>query len=456
MPRAQRITLALLTVAGAAFALLQTLVVPALPAFQHEFGVEPSATAWIVTGFLLSSSVLTPILGRLGDAHGKKKLLVISLGFLGVGAVGAGLAWDLPSVVAFRVLQGAGAAVFPLSFGLVREIFPREQMGTAVGVLSSVLGIGGGFGLVLSGVIVEHLSWRFLFFTGAVPVLAAMVLAARWIPESPTRTPAKPDWAGCLTLAGALVALLAALSEGASWGWGSPALLGLLAAGAALLALWTRIERRVPEPLVDLAMLTRREMAATNGATMLVGFAMTSLFLLAPTLAEAPAGAGFGASPVQAGLMMLPLSVAMSLAGPSGGRLAARRGGAVPLAAGLSVSGAALAAMAVAHGNPWVMGIWLGALGAGVAWSLAAIGTLVLEHARPEETGVAGGMNLIMRTIGAACGAQVAAGVLTASAPGHGFTLAFGLSAAAALAGLAPVAALRAPRARLRLAPQPA
>ena len=202
------VTLALLTVAGISFAVMQTLVVPALPFFQREFDTTATSVTWIATGFLLSSSVLTPILGKLGDSYGKKQLLVISLGIFGLASLGAAAAWSLESLIFFRVIQGAGAAVFPLSFGIIRDEFPPEKIGLGIGTVSSVFGVGGGVGLVLSGVIIEHLTWHWLFLIGAVPVLASTVLLAMFVPESPVKTPAKPDYLGGLALSVALGSLL--------------------------------------------------------------------------------------------------------------------------------------------------------------------------------------------------------------------------------------------------------
>jgi MFS family permease len=237
------IILALLTAAGLSLALMQTLVVPALPSFQREFGTTPTWTAWIVTGFLLSSSILTPIIGKLGDAYGKKRLLVISLALFGLGSLGAAAAWSLGSLVVFRVVQGAGAALFPLSFGIIRDEFPPEKVAVGIGTVSSVFGLGGGVGLVLSGVILEELSWRWLFVIGSMPVLAAIVLIAPYVPESRVKTPARPDYLGSAVLSLALGALLVAVSEGTPWGWGSAGVLGLLVASAVLFAAWIRIER---------------------------------------------------------------------------------------------------------------------------------------------------------------------------------------------------------------------
>ncbi|MGZ8648200.1 MAG: MFS transporter [Solirubrobacteraceae bacterium] len=454
------VTLALLTVAGISFAVMQTLVVPALPFFQREFDTTASWVTWIATGFLLSSSVLTPILGKLGDSYGKKRMLVISLAIFGFASLAAAAAWNLETLIACRVLQGAGAAVFPLSFGIIRDEFPPEKVGLGVGTVSSVFGVGGGVGLVLSGVIIEHLSWHWLFLIGAVPVLASTVLLAVYVPESPIKHRTRPDYLGGLTLSLALGTLLVAISEGSNWGWTSGGVLGLGAASVAFFALWAWIENRVPEPLVDLRTFARREMAATNVTTLVMGFSMFSTFILLPNFVQMPLGLpaevaesinyGFNASPIEVGLFFLPSSVAMMLAGPFAGALGTKRGNVLPLRIGIGFLALSLTLLATVHHEPWTIYAWMVFMGLGLAFSFAALGALVIEYSEPGETGVASGMNTIMRTVGAALGSQVAAAIISANTiPGteipaeRGFTLAFTISAVGALVALGPTFLLR-------------
>ena len=216
-------TLAILTLAGIAFALQQTMVIPALPTLQRELHTTTTWVTWVLTVFLLVASVATPILGKLGDQYGKERLLVISLALFFIGSVGAAAAWNIWSLIAWRALQGAGAAVFPLSYGIIRDEFPREKVGVAIGLVSAVFGIGGGLGIVLSGVIVDHFSWRWLFIVGAVGIGAALVLVHRFIPESPIKTPSRVDYLGATLMSGGLIAMLVALTEGENWGWTSRA-----------------------------------------------------------------------------------------------------------------------------------------------------------------------------------------------------------------------------------------
>src|SRR5437667_5459752 len=246
------ITLAVLTFAGLAYALQQTMVIPALPALQRDLHTTTTWVTWVLTVFLLVASVATPILGKLGDQYGKERLLVISLALFLIGSIGAATAWNIWALIAWRALQGAGSAVFPLSYGIIRDEFPREKVGVAIGLGSAVFGIGGGFGIVLSGVIVDNVSWRWLFIVGAVGIAAALVLVHRFIPESPIKTPSRVDYLGATLLSAGLISMLVALTEGENWGWTSRRTLGLAAAAVVLLIAWGIAELRVDEPMVDM------------------------------------------------------------------------------------------------------------------------------------------------------------------------------------------------------------
>src|SRR5919197_2335482 len=180
------------------------MVIPALPTLQHELHTTTTWVTWVLTVFLLVASVATPVLGKLGDQYGKERLLVISLALFLLGSVGAALAWNIWVLIVARAIQGAGGAVFPLSFSIIRDEFPREKMGVAIGLVSAVFGVGGGFGIVLSGVIVDHLSWRWLFIVGAIGIAAAVVPVPRFLPASPIKTPSRVDFLGAALLGGGL------------------------------------------------------------------------------------------------------------------------------------------------------------------------------------------------------------------------------------------------------------
>jgi EmrB/QacA subfamily drug resistance transporter len=434
------VTLAVLALAGVAFALLQSLVAPALPEIQHDLHTSESAVTWVLTAYLLSASVATPLLGRLGDIHGKERVLVAVLVVLAAGTLMSALATSLPVLIAGRVVQGIGGGIFPLAFGIIRDEFPRERVAGGIGLMSAILGIGGGAGIVLAGVIVQHLSYHWLFWFPLVAVAVAAVAAALFVPESPVKAPARISWGAAALLSGGLAAVLLAVSQASSWGWGSARMLGLAAAGLVLLAAWVRVELVSPQPLVDMRVMRLRGVWTTNLVGFLLGFGMFGSFILVPQLAELPAstGYGFGASVTAAGLFLLPSTLAMLLVGPMAGRLEHRFGSKPPLVAGAAFAAAAFVLLALAHGARADIYISSALLGIGIGLAFAAMANLIVIAVPPDQTGVATGMNTIMRSIGGALGTQVIASVLAANVvtstglpAERGFTIAFWLAAAA-------------------------
>jgi EmrB/QacA subfamily drug resistance transporter len=418
------VTLGVLTLAATAYALQQTMVVPALPELQRELDASTTWVTWVMTGFLLSAAVLTPILGKLGDRFGKERLLVLSLVAFLVGCIGCALAPNIWVLIAFRMVSGAAGAVFPLSFGIIRDEFPPDRMKVGIGLLSAVFGIGGGFGLVLSGLIVDNTSWRWIFGVGAAGVAVSIVLVHRFVPESPVRSSARIDIPGAVLLSLVLVTLLVALSEGGSWGWTSPATLGLFAVSAASAVLWILLELHVDQPLVDIRVLAERPVLLTNVTALISGFAMFGSYVLVPRFAESPNGLpadiaervdyGFGASATTIGLYLLPGSVLILFAGPAAGLLGRRVGSKWPLAIGMALIAVSTTGLAVLHDEPWQIVVAMAGLSLGVGFAFAAMAALITEAVDPTETGIATGINTVMRTIGAVIGGQVGAAILTA------------------------------------------
>jgi EmrB/QacA subfamily drug resistance transporter len=436
------LTLGILTLAGAAYALQQTMVVPALPVLQTELDATTTWVTWVFTGFLLTAAVFTPILGKLGDRFGKERILVVSLVLFFAGTVGCALAWDIWALIGFRAASGAGAAVFPLSFGIIRDEFPPAKMKVGVGMLSAVFGVGGGFGLVLAGLIVDNLSWRWLFIVGAAPVGVSILLVRRFVPESPVRSPSRIDVPGATLLSLTLVAFLVALSEGDSWGWTSTATLGLLVASVVFAVAWVLVELRVAEPLIDMRVFAERPVLLTNVTALIAGFAMFGAFSLLPRFIEADQPTyGFGASATKTGLYLVPSSLAMLVAGPAAGLLGRRYGSKWPLCAGMLLVAVGSALLAAWHDEPWQIVVAMIALGAGVAFGFASMAALIMDAVDPTETGIATGINTVMRTVGGVIGGQVGAAILTsltiagtAIPTEHAYSLTFWLSAAAGLA----------------------
>jgi MFS family permease len=405
------LTLAVLSIAGLAFSLLSSAVVPALPTIQHSLHTSESGVAWLLTGYLLSASVGTAIIGRLGDMYGKEHLLVWTLAVLAGGTLLAAVSGSLALLIVARVIQGAGGGIFPLAFGIIRDEFPREKVAGSIGLVSAILGIGGGVGIIAGALIVEHLSWHWLFWLPFVVIVAAAVCTWRFVPESPVRIPGRINWPAAALMSGGMTLVLVAISETSAWGWGSARTLSVLAGGLALCVAWIVVETRSTEPLVDMTLMRLRAVWTTNLAAFLLGAGMYASFIVFPQFAQLPksTGFGFGASVVVSGLYLLPSTAGMFLVGFAAGRIADRFGSKSALVAGSLVTALAFALLAVAHAHPYDMLTSAALLGVGIGLAFAALGNLVVQAVDEHQTGVASGMNTVMRTVGGALGGQLTA-----------------------------------------------
>jgi len=405
------LTLAVLALGGMAYALLSSAVVPALPTMQHDLGAGETGITWLLTGYLLAASVGTSILGRLGDMYGKERLLLWTLVILAAGTLMAAVSNSLPLLIAARFIQGAGGGIFPLAYGIVRDEFPAEKVAGGIGMLSAILGIGGGLGIVLSGVILERLDYHWLFWIPLVAVVLAALATWRFVPESPVRTPGKVNWlaAGLMTVG--LSSVLLAISQTSSWGWVSTKTLGLAAFGVVVSLVWIAVEARSREPLIDMTMMRVRGVWTTNAAAFLLGAGLYASFVVFPQFAQLPrsTGFGFGASVVVSGLYLLPATIGMTVLGLNAGAISARFGSRNALLAGTVFATASFAMLALAHEHPSELLVAAALLGIGIGLAFAALGNLIVQAVSPEQTGVASGMNNVMRTLGGALGGQLSA-----------------------------------------------
>ena len=453
--------LAVLALSGLAYAVLSAIVIPALPTLQHDLHTSETGVTWVLTAYLIAASIGTSILGRLGDMYGKERVLVWTMVVLTVGTLLAAVAQSLAVLVVARVLQGAAGGIYPLAFGVVRDEFPRERIAGSIGLLSAILGVGGGVGIVASGVIIEHMSWHWLFWFPLFVTVAAAVAVWRFVPESPVRVPGRVNWLAAAVMAVGISMMLFAVSETSLWGWGSVKTIGLLAGGLAVCALWIAIEVRSAVPLVDMTMMRIRGVWTTNLAAFLLGAGMYASFIIIPQFAQLPkrTGFGYGASIVVSGLYLLPATMGMMAMSMLAGTIALRYGSRRSLIAGSAVSTAAFVLLLVlGHGHAQML-VAAGLIGIGIGLAFAALGNLIVGAVPPEQTGIASGMNTVMRLLGGALGGQLSAtfiaGHIAHGLPAvSGFTETFAVSAA--FLAVCILASLLVPRSQPRVEEAPA
>ena len=447
-----RLTFLVLCVGVASFSLLQSMVNPVLPTIQAALHTDQATVTWVLTAYLVSASIFTPIIGRVGDKVGKERMLVVALGALALGSLLAAVAGTIGVLIVARVIQGVGGGVLPLTFGIIRDEFPREKVASAIGMAAALLAVGGGVGLVIAGPLVEALSYHWLFWIPMIMTVVAAIAAAIWVPESPERTPGKINVGTAFLMSTWLVALLVGVSQGHHWGWTSGKVIGLFVIAAVMLPVWVIAEARSKDPLIDMQMMRIPTVWTVNLVALLFGMGMYAMFAFVPQFLQTPeaAGYGFGASITESGLLLLPQTIATFFGGIAAGRLATRYGSKALLVVGATLTAIGTFGMAFAHGEIWMVLVETTILGLAFGLAFAAMSNLVVAAVPQSQTGVASGMNTNIRTVGGAIGSAVIAtvvtstllpsGVPTESGYTHGFLLlAITSTAAAVVAVLVPV-----------------
>ncbi|UOZ03951.1 MFS transporter [Amycolatopsis sp. WQ 127309] len=459
---------AVLAFAGIVVSLMQTLVIPLIPALPGLLHASASDATWAITATLLAGAVATPTVGRLGDMYGKRRMLLVSLGALVVGSAIGALSDTLVPMVAGRTLQGLAAGVIPLGISIMRDELPAERLGSATALMSASLGVGGALGLPAAALLAEHADWHVLFWTSAGLGLVVTGLVVALVPESPVRTGGRFDVPGAAGLSIALVCLLLAISKGADWGWGSAPTLGLFAAAVVILLLWGRWELRTRQPLVDLRTTARRQVLLTNLASAVFGFAMFAMSLVLPQLLQLPAatGYGLGRSMLVVGLVMAPSGLVMMALAPVSARISRTRGPKTTLMLGAVVVAIGYAIGIVLMSEVWHLVLISCVIGGGIGLAYGAMPGLVMAAVPVSETAAANSLNTLMRSIGTSI-SSATAGLVLAQLTVHfgpatlpaasGFRVVLAMGSGAALIALTIAAFLpkHTPAASARVTPEP-
>ncbi|MER5468587.1 MFS transporter [Streptomyces sp. NPDC002935] len=440
-------TVPVLAFAGIVVAVMQTLLVPVIKDLPTLLSTTPSNATWVLTSTLLSGAVATPIMGRLGDLFGKRRMLLTSLAVMVAGALISALTSALVPMIVGRSLQGFAMGAIPLGIGLMRDMLPREKLGSAMALMSSSIGVGGGLALPAAALVAQHTDWHALFYGAAGLGVLSIVLTLLVVPESPMRAEGTFDVLGAIGLSVGLVLFLLPITKGSDWGWTAPTTLGLFGASVAVLLLWGVMELRLKAPLVDLRTTARPAVLFTNLASIMVGVSFYVVSLVLPQLLQLPTstGYGLGQSMVTAGLLVAPLGLTMMVTAPVYARVSARYGPKVTLIIGMVIIaigyGAGLGLMNAA----WQSLVIAVILGAGIGLAYSSLPALIVGSVPASETGAANGLNTLMRSIGTSVSSAVIGMVLanTANHVGgvaiptmHGFRVSFLIATGAVAVGL--------------------
>jgi MFS family permease len=447
----------------------ETMLIPAIPDLISHFHVSYTLSSWVLTAYLVSGAVMTPIAGKLSDIYGKKKLLLIVMLVYAVGVSIAGLAPTFELMLLARAIQGIGMSMFPIAFGIVRDQFPRAKISIGQGVITSMFAFGAIIGLIVGGFIIQNYGWQATFFT-IIPVAFALLFVIRKyiiignksseistasqdtvIVNSKFKNEVRKtkssnsmgtitaeesrriDILGAVTLAIAIISLLLSITLfETSSGNGPPranaeeniivGILGLSSAeiwlttlvviGVVSTVVFVIVERRAKNPLVDFRLLFDRVVLPANLMILIVGLSMFMVFETIPILVRNPTPLGFGESALGVGSVQLPFAIVLLIFGPTSGFIISRLGSIKPIIAGSVITSAGFFALWLVHSNPFCVSAGLAVLAVGLSLTSVGAMNIVILATPPKYSGISLGMTSLLRIVGSSVGPVVAAAYL--------------------------------------------
>lgn len=387
----------------------------ALAALIRALG-DPLAVGWLVTTHMLIGAGACAIAARGGDIYGRRRIILLLLGAAAIGSLISATNDNFAALLAGQGLQGLAGAVLPLSFGIVRERMPRERVPWNIGLLISSAGVGTTAGLVGGGAIVDHFDWHWMYAAGGVLVLIAGGMILLLVPrDAPIDRGARVDCVGGLLFLPAIAALLLGVSRARDWGLDDPRVLGAIAGGLAIMALWVRQSLRSPNPFIDVRLLAKGEVAIVNFISVLIALGTLQITLVFSLMLQSPlwTGIGLGLSATAAGLVKLPSNILSVAAGPLSGWLAEHGSGRLPMLIGGGMAVAGWIGAIFFNGSPVIVALVLCVISFGTTLLFAAVPTIIIAAVPPERTSEATGMMQVIRTAFMAVGAQIVALVLS-------------------------------------------
>jgi MFS family permease len=415
-------TLVILSLIATMVMYSETMLIPAIPDLIRDFGISYSMSSWILTTYLIAGAIMTPITGKLSDIYGRKKVLLIIMAVYVVGVSLGGFVTNIYEMLGVRVIQGIGMSMFPIAFGIIRELFPRNKLAIGQGIISSMFATGAVIGLVAGGHLIQNFGWKSTFFS-VIPIsIALLVVIARFIHVAEPylhiksektgesgNNRRKIDIQGAITLTVSVSSFLMALTmveNGDSSD--SFTLMGLLVIGIVYLVLFTIIEKRSISPLVNLKILANKTILPANIMIMIVGMSMFMVFQTIPVLVRSPSPLGFGEDPIMTSNVQLPFAIVLLIFGPTAGLIVSKLGSTKPIILGSIISTIGFASLYLYHSTEFAVSIDLAILSTGLSLTnVGAMNVIMLASPR-KDIGASLGMSTLIRIIGASIGPAMA------------------------------------------------
>jgi MFS family permease len=438
----------------------ETMLIPAIPTLIKDFDVSYGLSSWLLTAYLISGAVMTPIAGKLSDVYGRKKMLLIIMVIYTIGVSIGGFANDIYTLIVARAIQGIGMSMFPIAFSIVRDQFPREKISIAQGAITSMFAAGSVIGLSIGGFIIQHFGWKMTFFT-IIPISIIILFVIRKyihiqdnyddgndndngennkynkadsMPKKDVNKKDKKvkiekihmDIKGSILLAVTITSFLLSLTLLQSTAPNDSAMtndtsdfsniyltfetiLPFVVTGIISLILFIYTEKHAKYPLIDFKIFLQPPILLSSIIIMIVGLTMFMVFQTIPILVQTPEPIGFGENAIDTGKVQLPFAIVLLIFGPTSGFIISKLGSIKPIFFGSILTTIGFTVLLLFHSTELSISTSLALLSAGL--SLAAVGAMnIIILASPRESaGVTIGMSSMLRIVGASIGPALAA-----------------------------------------------
>jgi MFS family permease len=391
---------------------VETMVIPGLPSMQADLQTTPSIASWITSALLIVGATSAPLFGKLGDSYGKKKMLLIALGFYMTGVGVAGFAPNIYVLIVARAIQGVGFAIIPLGISIITDVFPRERIATAQGIISSTFAVGAALGLVLGAYVIQSLSWHYAFYTAFILSVIMFGVVFKTLKTDTVETRNRIDFVGASLLVAGIALILIFITEGTELGWLSIQELAFLLVGAGLIGAFGFYENKTPNPLIKLSLLKIRNVLVANLVGIISGIVMFLLFISVVYLAELPTPFGLGLGVIETGLVLAPATIIGLFLGPIIGKAVTKIGPKPVIAISGSITIIGLILFILNRSSQVFVALDIAVALSGATTMVIPIVNMISVSVPKESRATGLGLNTMLRNVGGAIGPILATTIM--------------------------------------------
>jgi len=398
-------SLALVTMYG------ETMVLPAIPNFIKDFGVSYNTASWILSSYLIAGAVMTPIAGKLSDVYGKKKILLIVMMIYSAGILGGGFANSFDTMIFARIAQGVGISMFPIAFGIVRDIFPIRKLAIAQGIFTSTFFGGSVVGLIVGARIISSYGWHATFFSVFPIAIILAVVMAKLIKIPQAEDPEQYhgiDIKGAISLSVTVILFLMGVSYIEEIAQGNMNSLAFFAGSAASLLVFTLVEKRTQHPLIDFKVLANKILLPTNVVLMIVGVSTFMVYQTIPILVQSPRPLGFGGDAISTANVQLPFMIISLIVSAASGFIVSKVGNFRLTALGTVICTIGFFGLVAFHSTEFMISTALGIISVGLSFTFVGGFNIILVSSPQKAEGISLGMSVLLILVGQSLGPSVA------------------------------------------------